>query len=426
MNPADDTARELARLGLTVVRTQTLEQTRAALSANDAEVVLATTADLEACAALARALHDRNEGSAQRPLLVLTGPSRPTSLLSQPSLERSARGDENDDLTTMMGSSSTIERLIQDVALVAPTKLTVMLVGETGVGKELVARRIHALSPRASGPFIALDCGALSESLIESEFFGHERGAFTGAERSKPGLFELAGSGTLFLDEVANLPLRIQHKLLRALHERTFYRVGGRNPLQLSARVVVASDLDINNARSVGADFRKDLYHRLSEYVIQVAPLRQRRGDIDFLTRRFVAQANLEFGRSVETITPDALDLLRSYEWPGNVRELRNVVRRATLRARGSSLTPFALDILPDQAAESRSMPASDLARRVPSLREVAKEAAEQAERDLLGQLLDRTGGNIAEIARLVDADYKTVHSKIKRLRLRPRTAKSS
>ncbi len=426
MNPADDTARELARLGLTVVRAKTLDQAKAALATGGAEVVLATTADPQECAALARALHERNAESTQGPMFVLTGPPRaPTSPLGAPEPRPPSDASE-DDLTTQMGSSAIVERLIQDIALVAPTRLTVMLVGETGVGKELVARRIHALSRRAGEPFVAIDCGALSEALIESEFFGHERGAFTGAERSKPGLFELASSGTLFLDEVANLPLTIQHKLLRALHERTFYRVGGRSPLELRARVIVASDLDINDARSVGADFRKDLYHRLSEYVIQVAPLRQRREDIGFLAQRFIDEANREFGRNVETITPEAIDLLRSYEWPGNVRELRNVVRRATLRARGQALTAFNLDIVPGQAVHGRPLPESDLSRRVPTLREVAKEAAEHAERDLLSKLLARTGGNIAEIARLVDADYKTVHSKIKRLRLRPPAAKSS
>ncbi len=422
MNPADDTARELSRLGVSVARTRTIEETRAALIASDAEVVLASTAEPQACVALARLLRERCEGPRNAPLLVLAGGSQPT--FSEASLSDNGRTGEH--LRTLMGPSAIVERLTQEVALVAPTQLTVMLVGETGVGKELVARRIHALSERASGPFIAIDCGALSEALIESEFFGHERGAFTGAERSKSGLFELAESGTLFLDEVANLPLRIQHKLLRALNERTFYRVGGRAPLTLSARIVVASDIDIDNARSVGDDFRKDLYHRLSEYVIHVAPLRRRREDIDFLTRRFIAQANEEFGRNVGALTPEALDRLRAYEWPGNVRELRNVVRRATLRTRGPALTAFALDILPEQGAQGRPPQTPDLSERVPSLREVAKTAVESAERDLLAQLLDRTGGNIAEIARLVDADYKTVHSKIKRLRLRPRAAKSS
>jgi len=264
------------------------------------------------CAAeVLRSVHDALSGKppARKPTRLDRGFQPPLSLLER------------------MGSSAAIQSLATEVARVAPTDFSVLIIGETGVGKEVVAQAIHAQSPRSLHGFVAVDCGAVPETLIESEFFGHEKGAFTGADRTKAGKFETAAGGTLFLDEISNLPLAMQSTLLRVLQEKRFCRVGGSTAMKADVRIVAATNQDLS---SVGPHvFRCDLYHRLSEYTIHIPPLRERTEDMPFLIRLFVHETNMELGKNVKGVCEEALRRLLDYGWPGNVRELRNIMRRA-------------------------------------------------------------------------------------------------
>ena len=317
-----------------------------------------------------------------------------------------------------MGSSGPIHRIIDDVQRVAPTDFTVIVTGETGVGKELVARTIHQSSRRATAPFVPVDCGSLPPSLIESELFGHERGAFTGADRMRTGCFEAAAGGTLFLDEITNLPLTMQAKLLRALQERRIFRVGGTVPIQLDVRVLAASNESLEALVTSGR-FRRDLYHRLNEFAIAIPPLQDRNDDLVYLAQRFLKSTCQELGKTVE-IEPAALDHLRSYSWPGNVRELRNVIRRAVLLAETSigrehlRLEPSGPPVRSRRTRPGRILVAPDPHDAGLSLREVVRKRVRQTERDVLMQVLKQTGGNKAKAARLLQVDYKTIRTKAK------------
>ena len=241
-------------------------------------------------------------------------------------------GSEDGSLLSLMGSSEKVRRVAAEVARVAPTNFSVIIVGETGVGKELVAQAIHLQSRQLANRFLSVDCGAIPDSLIESELFGHERGAFTGADRLGIGKFEAASGGSLFLDEISNLPVGMQTKLLRVLQEKRVYRIGSTAGVQVDVRVIAATNQDLRSL-IVANNFREDLFHRLSEYVIQVPPLRERREDILFLAKRFLTSTNQELGKNVQGFSEAAIPSLLACDWPGNVRELRNVVRRAVLLA---------------------------------------------------------------------------------------------
>jgi len=316
------------------------------------------------------------------------------------------------------GPSAAIGRVLDRVEKVAPTTYTVLITGETGAGKELVARSVHALS-RRTGPFVPVDCGSIPSSLIEDELFGHERGAFTGADRGMPGKFESAQGGTLFLDEVSNLPLALQPKLLRALQERRVTRLGGSEPVDLDIRVIAASNQDLDRLVATGG-FRRDLYHRLNEIGIAIPPLRQRREDIPFLAERFLQEAVKELGKEVAGFSDDARETLLSYRWPGNVRELRNAVRRAALLADGPVESRH-LGITP-------SGPATDTSRlyglgnldECASLKEAVQRTVRRVERRLLREALRQTEGNKAQAARILRIDYKTIHKKLKEYDLSP------
>src|SRR5919197_378524 len=233
-------------------------------------------------------------------------------------------------LRFFMGPNGQMQKILEQIKQVADSPLTVLIQGETGTGKELVARAIHELSARRDKPFVAVDCGAIPDTLIESELFGYEKGAFTGAHQRKEGQFQLANNGSLFLDEIVNLPLPTQAKLLRALQERQVQPLGGKRPSRVDARIIAASNVPL--ARQVCAGrFRQDVYYRLNEFVITLPPLRDR-DDILHLANRFLAEATIEFGRFRE-ISDAAAQVLLKYPWPGNVRELRNVIRRAILLA---------------------------------------------------------------------------------------------
>jgi two-component system nitrogen regulation response regulator GlnG len=316
-------------------------------------------------------------------------------------------------LPTIMGPSSYVERLSAEVQRVAPTDFTVVITGETGAGKEVIARAIHRQSRRAAAPFVPVDCGSIAPTLMESELFGHEKGAFTGAVARQTGRFEQASRGTLFLDEISNLPLALQAKLLRALQEKQICPVGGRKSIRVDIRVVAATNRDLA-AMVTSGDFRQDLYHRLNEFAIRVPPLRERREDIVFLANRFLALTNQELSKSVREVSPAALEVLLAHAWPGNVRELRNVIRRAVLLA-GGRVDREHLG-LPDPPAPCGSngpqtLPAVD---RAGPLKEIVRRKMKQLERDVLTQVLKETGGNKARAVRLLQIDYKTMHTKVK------------
>jgi DNA-binding NtrC family response regulator len=236
-----------------------------------------------------------------------------------------------------VAGSAAMQDVLELAARVAPLDTTVLVYGESGTGKEFIVRMIHDQSPRASGPFVSINCAALTETLLESELFGHVRGAFTGAVRDKAGLFEVAGNGTLFLDEIGEVAPTVQAKLLRALQEREIRRVGAERTIKINARVVAATNRDLRNAVATGT-FRQDLYFRLGAFVIEVPPLRERREDIPPLVHDFVRRAATRVKRDVQTVSAEAMTALMNYRWPGNVRELEHAIERAVIVARGASI----------------------------------------------------------------------------------------
>jgi DNA-binding NtrC family response regulator len=259
----------------------------------------------------------------------------------------------------LLGQSPAMQEVFKLVGLLADNDLSVLITGESGVGKELVARAIHEHSGRAGAPWVAVNCAAIPENLLERELFGNERGAFTGADRRRIGRFEAAGAGTLFLDEIGELPAALQGKLLRVLQERSFERVGGVDPLPLAARVVAASNRDLGS-EVASARFRGDLYYRLRLVSLRVPPLRERGNDILLLAHHFLAVANRELGRQVEGFAGDALALLKRHTWPGNVRELEHVIKHAVLLQRGPTLTANDLEL--EAVAGASNAPADPLA----------------------------------------------------------------
>ncbi|MCI0527288.1 MAG: sigma-54 dependent transcriptional regulator, partial [Nitrospira sp.] len=235
-------------------------------------------------------------------------------------------------LREIMGPSDVIGRLISNVNRVAKSNFSVVVLGETGSGKEVVAQAIHKASSRSEAPFIPIDCGAIPETLLESELFGHEKGAFTGADSQKPGKLEAAREGTLFLDEISNMPLGSQAKLLRALQEKTIYRVGSTKPITVDVRILAASNYDLQNL-AVSGSFRLDLFFRLNEFTITVPPLRERKEDILYLAKRFLDITSVELNKSIKGFSESAIEALLAHNWPGNVRQLRSTIRRAVLLA---------------------------------------------------------------------------------------------
>jgi len=314
-----------------------------------------------------------------------------------------------------MGPSDAVARLISEVNRVAESDFTVIIVGETGSGKEVIARAIHEASPRSRGPFIPVDCGAIPETLLESELFGHEKGAFTGAETQKPGRFEVANGGTLFLDEISNMPLASQAKLLRVLQEKKVYRVGGTKPLTINVRLLVASNQDLHELALSGS-FRRDLFYRLNEFTIAIPPLRDRKEDIPYLAKRFLDQANLELNKQINGFSESALNVLFNYNWPGNVRQLRSIIRRAALLA-DSIIGEKHLELkrvdVPGMAftPKVQGTPWKNL-----SLKKILQQSIAAVEREVLSEVLKTTGGNKARAARLLQIDYKTIHEKVKKL----------
>jgi transcriptional regulator with PAS, ATPase and Fis domain len=291
----------------------------------------------------------------------------------------------------------------------APTPASILILGESGTGKELVAQTIHQLSPRAEAPFVGINCAAIPETLLESEIFGHEKGAFTGAMDRRAGCFELADRGTLFLDEIAEMAPATQVKLLRVLQERKFRRLGGRVEQEVDVRVIAATNVNPLQALRDGK-LREDLYYRLNVFSIELPPLRERKQDLPLLIQAFLEEFNARDRRSVTSLTPEAMQLLMNYDWPGNVRELRNVIERATILARGEFVEPEHLPPL-GAARPAAQAVASSAVTLTPGM------TVDEAEQKLIVATLDAAGGNKTRAAEMLGISLKTLHNKLNRMK---------
>lgn len=319
-------------------------------------------------------------------------------------LEVSSLRDENRQLRealghryqfdNIIGRSGAMQEIFATVMRVAPTRATVLLAGESGVGKDLIARAIHFHSPRRDRPFVKINCTAIPENLMESELFGYEKGAFTGANVSKPGKFEQADTGTAFLDEIGDVPASIQVKLLRVLQEREFERLGSNKTLRIDVRVIAATNADLRAALEQGT-FREDLYYRLNVVPINIPPLRDRKEDIPFLARHFVEKLAPELGSAATSISEGAIDALMHYHWPGNVRELENVIERSLVLASGAALEPadIRLDNMPKARAAAPSAAALDLPEGM---------TLDEYEQAIIREAMRKANGNKSQAARLL------------------------
>lgn len=315
-----------------------------------------------------------------------------------------------------MGVSSQIKQILKQVDIIAPTNMTVIIQGGSGTGKELIANMIHQKSPRKDKPFIVIDSGAIPETLIESELFGYEKGAFSGADAQKEGTFEQAHEGTLFLDEIANLPMGAQAKLLRAIQERRIQHLGGNKDIGVDVRIMAATNANLFESVKTGK-FRDDLFHRLNEFVISLPSLGERKDDIPVLAKYFLNEANQEFNKKIKGFSAEAMKSLLNYHWPGNVRELKNVIKRVVLLADSQYIKPKELVLLNDTAAFKKPNIQQDIEKGT-SLRKIMKEATEQIEEEAIKQALARTGGNKAKAAKILKITRTTLYSKIKEFRL--------
>jgi len=304
---------------------------------------------------------------------------------------------------SFIGESQEFRRLLKLIELVAPSDGTVLITGETGAGKERVAKLIHARSPRRFRPFVVVECATLQESLLESELFGHERGAFTGAERAKPGLFEVANGGTIFLDEIGEVSPATQIKLLRVLDASTFRHVGGTDEIRVDVRVLTATNRDVSAMVRQGL-FREDLFYRLSTITVEVPPLRARGPDVELLAQHFVATLNERFG-SGKQISEEALRLLRSHNWPGNVRELLHVVEAAMVLCEGNSVLP---EHLPATLRNSRAAMAASFSSNGTSL-----PTLEQAEKEHIRVALEASNGHRGNAARILGISERNLYRKL-------------
>jgi len=321
-------------------------------------------------------------------------------------------------LSQIVGDSPAIESVKRQIQQVADSSLTVLIQGETGAGKEAVARALHEESSRRDKPFVAIDCGALPENLLESELFGHEKGAFSGADRRKQGQIELAQGGTLFLDEIGNLGLSLQAKLLRVLEERQMRPVGAAMAFAINVRFIAASNAQLSEEAKLGR-FRQDLYYRLAEFTLHLPPLRYRMEDIFPLAQRFREKACVEFQKQVTTLSKEAEDLLMSHSWPGNIRELRNVIRQAVLLTPDSEIHAEQVQALLGNSSSLES-PGPVAVPFLPgqALRKIVEKAAEEVEKQAIVNVLRSTKGNKSQAAKLLEVDYKTLRLKIKKYNL--------
>ncbi len=317
----------------------------------------------------------------------------------------------------LVGEDPALRKVFSSLQRAAATDTTVLLEGESGTGKELFARSLHALSPRADAPFVAINCAAIPETLLETELFGHEKGAFTGAVARKPGKFEMAHRGTLFLDEIGDLPLALQAKILRALEEKRFERVGGTSSVQVDVRLVAATNRGLR-AAVAARRFREDLFFRLSVFPITVPPLRERRADIPVLARYFVERFCRDLKKRPLAISPAALEQLETYRWPGNVRELQNCIERAVILADGDTILPRHLNLsfveepVPEAASQYADLDLSG------SLADVTRRVVADVEKLKIEHALKEADGNKGRAAELLQVSYKTLLAKLKEHRI--------
>ena len=318
------------------------------------------------------------------------------------------------EYSALLDGSAAMRSIRAMVENIADTDATVLLRGESGVGKDLVARAIHAASRRCNGPFIKVNCAAIPRELLESELFGHEKGAFTGAHRRKPGQFEYANKGTIYLDEIADLPLALQAKLLHVLQDLRFSRVGGNGMIDVDIRVVAATNRDLEHALA-RSDFREDLYYRLNVLEIRIPPLRDRKEEILVLAARFLAKFNQQYRRNKE-LSPEMTARLLEHSWRGNVRELENMIRRIVVLQDGEQVVE---NLVARRQQIGPSAPRSN-SPSAESLRDIARRGAQEAERKALAEVLERVQWNRAEAARILKVSYKTLLNKISECQLRP------
>jgi two-component system, NtrC family, response regulator HydG len=323
---------------------------------------------------------------------------------------------ESNHSVSLIGQSLHTRQVNMQIQRIARTNLTVLIQGDTGTGKEMVARCLHAYSDRADRPFITVDCGALSESLIESELFGHRKGAFTGAEGRRIGYFELVEGGTLFLDEISNLSLQGQMKLLRCVQERRIFPLGSEREVPIDFRLLVASNLPLEEEVKAGR-FRSDLFHRLNEFKLYLLPLRERQEDILVLAEQFCHEANVELHRNVRRFSPGAQTYLLTYEWPGNVRELRNAVRRAVLLSTTDIIEKRHLcqpcERTPQHLASEPHISVAS-GHRGYNLPEIVDKATAELEKTVIARVLQETKGNKSKAAKHLKIGYKTLQRKLK------------
>jgi two-component system response regulator PilR (NtrC family) len=327
------------------------------------------------------------------------------ALLQENRVLRHRVGDRRSTAADLLGHTPAIEEIRRLVSKVGATGTTVLLTGESGTGKEVVARAIHAAGDRADLPFVAVNCGAVPEGLIESEFFGHARGAFTGAAEARPGLFEVAGSGTLFLDEVGELPPQVQVKLLRAVQERRIRRVGATTDIVISARILAATNRDLGEEVKAGR-FREDLYYRLNVIQLKLPPLRERREDLPEFCAHFIERFAADLGRQAPTLAPETARLLAAWSWPGNLRELANVLERAVTLSDGKVLGP---ELLPPalRGGGVMAVPADAPAELPPTGLDLQAHL-DSVERRILEQALARASGVKTEAARLLAMSFRS------------------
>jgi len=316
----------------------------------------------------------------------------------------------------IVGDDPRLKQVIVAMQRAAASDATVLIEGESGTGKELFARAVHALSPRSDGPFVAINCAAIPETLLETELFGHEKGAFTGATQRKPGKFELAHRGTLFLDEIGDLPLTLQAKILRALEEKQFERVGGTTLLHVDVRVVAATNRNLK-AAVAARQYREDLYFRLSVFPITIPPLRERPGDIPLLARYFVERFSRELQRKVLVLAPDAIDALLRYPWRGNVRELQNCIERAAILTEGDTIHARHLNLVSHVDPDPLDTPPADPWDGIDlsgTLGEASKRVVAEVERRKIVQALREAQGSQGRAAEILQVSYKLLLQKIR------------
>ena len=320
------------------------------------------------------------------------------------------------DRSEIVGTSPSMAKIFDVIRKVAPTTTSILITGETGTGKELVANAIHVNSPRKLNPFIKINCSAIAENLIESELFGYEKGAFTGAVSSKPGRFELAHKGTLFLDEIGDLPREMQVKLLRVIQDHEFERVGGLQTIKVDVRLVAATNRNLQQDVREGL-FREDLFYRLNVMPIHVPPLRERKEDIPALVRYFVDQFNRKLDRQITGADAEVMELLRDHDWPGNIRELENLIERLVLMAKGGEIVMGDVPAELIEAVEEKAQTAAPGEKK--SIKELIREKTGDIEKQMIVRVLEECEGNISKAARQLGLSRRGLHLKLAKYNLR-------